>query len=101
LLCCFNYVNSSDIFLPPLGGVKTPKLRDDTALQFFYVFNLCFVDDYTPLTFFYTPPHFKFLEITVVNRGCYTVTDLYIECQSLLEHVELVYNIIIIDALCC
>jgi len=57
---------------PPLGGIKTPQLRDDTlprlsviCLMFFNV-NSHSVHGYTPpQTFVYIPPNFNFLEITL------------------------------------
>jgi len=65
------HLQTSDICTPPLGG-KDPPIRDDTPLPIQCIFSVyfCFfsvnLSFYTPpKTLVYTPPHFKFLEITL------------------------------------
>jgi len=79
LLCTFPNnltIPRSDICTPPLGGGNTPPIErrhPPTQCNFFcflmfFNVNLLFSHVYTPQTFVYTPPNFKFLEITPLYR---------------------------------
>jgi len=77
---CWVCTTDSDIFTPPLGGVKTPQSAHDPPppfLVFFKMFlmffnvNLLSKHVYTPRQMCVYPPNFKFLEITLTTDNAF------------------------------